>query len=90
LLLIPAVLLLQEQPSARERWRAEYALVWLAAFVSGPLAHAQLRLVPVAFQLSVPMLWIVGVRVYRSLMCGGMTDGRSPVFVNRKGDLHER
>lgn len=69
LLLIPAVLLPQEFPSSRERRRVEYALVWMAAFVSGPLAYAQLRVAPVAFQLSVPILGVVLVRIYRSLMC---------------------
>jgi len=80
LLLIPAVLLLQEQPSARERWRAEYALVWLAAFVSGPLAYAQLRLVPVALQVSVPILGTVLVRIYRSLVSADMIDSRIPLM----------
>jgi len=68
LLLIPAMLLPQEFPSLRERWRAEYALVWLAAFVSGPLAYAQLRVVPVALQVSVPILAIAVVSVYCDLM----------------------
>jgi len=69
LLLIPAVLLLEEFPSSREGRRAEYALVWLAALVSGPVAYAQLRVVPVALQVSVPVLGIAVVRVYRDLVC---------------------
>jgi len=69
LLLIPAVLLLEQFPSSRERWRVEYALVWSAAFVSGPFAYAQLRVVPVALQVSVPILGTTIVSVYRGLMC---------------------
>jgi alpha-1,2-mannosyltransferase len=69
LMLIPAMLFQQEFPSLQEHWRAEYALVWLVALVSGPLSYVQLRLLPMALQVSVPILGIVAARVWRSLMC---------------------
>ncbi len=68
LLLIPAVLLWQEAPQWRERWRALYALVWLATFLSGPLTYWQLQHFPVAVQLSIPVLAVVFYQAYRWLV----------------------
>lgn len=65
LLLAPALLLWEQLPQYRERWRAVFALVWMAAFFSGPLAYVQLRVLPVAVQVSVPLLAYALVRVYR-------------------------
>jgi alpha-1,2-mannosyltransferase len=61
LLLIPAVLLWQEAPELRDRWRPIFALIWLAALVSGPLTLGQRLLLPIAAQVSVLAL---GVAVY--------------------------
>jgi hypothetical protein len=73
LLLIPAVLLWQEVPQWRERWRALYALVWLATFFSGPLTYVQLQHFPVAVQLSVPVLAVVFYQAYRWLVMENST-----------------
>lgn len=60
LLLVPALLLQKSLPESRERWRAEWALVWVAALVSGPLTYGQLQVLPMAVQVSLPVLvWVV-------------------------------
>ena len=56
ILLIPATLLWRHIPAERPRWRVLFAAVWLVSFVSGPLVRAQLALLPVAVQVSVPVL----------------------------------
>jgi hypothetical protein len=58
LLLIPAVILWQERPDLRPRWRVLFAIVWIAALVSGPLTLAQQRVLPAAIQVSVPALLV--------------------------------
>ena len=65
LLLAPALLLWETWPQVQDRWRAVFALVWIAAFFSGPLTVAQLRVLPVAVQVSVPLLAYALARVYR-------------------------
>jgi len=67
LLLIPAVLLWQQAPELRGDWKALYALIWIATFVSGPLTHFQLRWLPFAVQISVPVFQLVVCLAYRSL-----------------------
>ena len=44
LLLIPAILLWQDAPMLREQLRPIYALIWIAAFISGPLTRSAIRL----------------------------------------------
>jgi hypothetical protein len=65
LLLIPAVLLWQELPERRNDWRIVFAVVWIAAFVSGPLTRLQLRWLPAAIQVSVPALLTMLVGAWR-------------------------
>jgi hypothetical protein len=67
LLLIPAVLLWQQTPELRVEWKALYALIWIVAFVSGPLTHLQLRWLPFAVQISVPALLLAICLAYRFL-----------------------
>ena len=60
LLLVPAFLAAEACPDLSERWRVARALVWMVVLVSGPLTFAQLRFLPTAVQLSVPvLLWAV-------------------------------
>jgi alpha-1,2-mannosyltransferase len=62
-LLIPAVLLWEEVPEGRGRWRALYALVWLATFLGDPLTYGQWRWFHRAVQVTVPVLGFVLYRV---------------------------
>jgi len=59
LLLIPAVLLWQELPGLRARWPLLFAAVWLATLVGSSLSAVQLRALPIAVQVSVPVLGAV-------------------------------
>ncbi len=65
LLLIPAALIWQALPERREDWRVIFAVVWIAAFVSGPLTQLQLKWLPAAIQISVPTLSAVMVSAWR-------------------------
>lgn len=56
LLLIPAVLFWEYLSRHRGNLRLLYTLTWLVALVSSGLTYAQLRFLPVAVQLSVPVL----------------------------------
>lgn len=62
-LLIPAILLWEEAPQWRGRWRALYALIWLATFLGGPLTYGQWQLLHRAVQVTVPVLGLV---IYRA------------------------
>jgi len=65
-LLIPAVLLWEEVPEGRGRWRALYALVWLATFLGDPLTYGQWRWLHRAVQVTVPVLGFVLYKCARS------------------------
>jgi hypothetical protein len=64
ILLLPAVLLWQNTSGD---WKGVFALVWIASFLSGPLTIGQLKLLPFAVQISVPVLAVAVVWIYRSL-----------------------
>jgi len=64
ILLIPAVLLWQ---NSSVDWKVIYALVWVAAFISGPFTLGQLKLLPFAVQISVPVLAVSAVWISRLL-----------------------
>ena len=44
-----------------------FALVWIATFISGPLTLAQLKFLPVAIQISIPVLFFVFLTIYRQM-----------------------
>jgi hypothetical protein len=56
ILLIPAVLIWKTSLSERSTLKVIFSLVWVAAFLSGPLTLGQLRLWGFAIQISVPFL----------------------------------
>jgi hypothetical protein len=56
ILILPALILWQCWPERRDRWWVLFAAVGAAAFVSGPLVKGQLLFLPVALQISVPVL----------------------------------
>ena len=59
ILLIPAILLWQARSGLKHAWKSIFALIWIAAFISGPLTLGQLKILPFAFQISVPILLFV-------------------------------
>ncbi len=67
LLLIPAVLLWQAYPELKQYWKVVFAGIWLVSLLSGPLTYLQLKFLPVAVQISVPITLILLVDVGRVL-----------------------
>ena len=67
ILLIPATLFWQHLPDDRPTWKVLFALVWAATFFSSPLTFAQLKILPLAVQISVPVLVIVLWQIYLRL-----------------------
>jgi hypothetical protein len=68
LLLVPAVLFWRELGAWHTDLRTLYALIWLAAFLSGPLTLLQWRTLPFAVQISVPVLAFSLYVIYDCLM----------------------
>jgi len=66
-LLIPAVLLWQQKRQLREVWKPLYASVWLVGLLSGLLTILQLKVLPFAVQISVPVLLLAMYLAYRWL-----------------------
>jgi hypothetical protein len=65
ILLIPAILFWQALPQLRALWKPLFALIWIATFLSGPLTLGQLIVLPVAIQISVPILFLVYLTIYQ-------------------------
>ena len=66
--LIPAILFWEMRPTCRGFWKVLFALVWVATFLSGPLTLAQLKILPLALQVSIPILMFVLYNAYRNLV----------------------
>lgn len=67
LLLAPAVLLWQERPGLRRLWTGIFAVLWIVAFISGPLTFGMLRILPAAIQVSVPAYILMLFSAYHAL-----------------------
>ena len=68
LLVAAAVVLWERLPAHRDAWLCLFALAMLALAVSTPLALFQIKHLPLAVQLSVPVLGVVGWLAARELM----------------------
>jgi hypothetical protein len=68
LLIIPALILWDQCSDEHPTLIKIYALVWLAAFLSGPLTMAQLKLLPFSVQLSIPVLGLALFKLVRLLV----------------------
>ena len=67
ILLLPAILFWQARPESRMIWRPLYVLIWIAAFISGPLTSLQLKILPVAIQISIPILFWAYLTIYKQI-----------------------
>jgi hypothetical protein len=67
ILLLPAILLWQARPDLRALWKPLYAIMWIATFLSGILTYAQLNILPIAIQFSIPILFFVYYEIYKNL-----------------------
>ena len=72
ILLIPAILFWQSLPQLRELWKPLFALLWIATFLSGPLTFAQLKFLPLAIQISIPILFWVFLTAYINMTSQGI------------------
>ncbi|HUR53659.1 MAG TPA: glycosyltransferase family 87 protein [Gemmataceae bacterium] len=82
-LLIPAAVVLWERfPDRRDTWLPLFALAWTVLAVSTPLAKWQIDRLPVAVQLSIPVMAFVGWRAARALTSAP----RTVVIVRTNGD----
>jgi alpha-1,2-mannosyltransferase len=59
ILLIPAILLWQEFAQFKPFWKSLFALTWVATFISGPLTVLQLKIFPIAVQISIPVFFFL-------------------------------
>ncbi len=67
-LLLPAIIFWKVLPLHRPAWKAFFFLTWIATFLSGPLTYLQLKILPVAIQVSIPILCLVFVALYKMLV----------------------
>ena len=65
ILIIPAIIFWQAYPHLKPLLKTMYALIWVATFLSTPLTLAQLKFLPVAIQISIPILFLVYLTIYR-------------------------
>lgn len=68
ILLIPAILFWQARPGLQQLWKPLFAIIWIATFISGPLIIGQLKILPFAIQVSIPILLLVLLMTFKSLM----------------------
>jgi alpha-1,2-mannosyltransferase len=68
ILVIPAILFWQALPQLKPLLKTMYALVWIAMFISTPLTLAQLKFLPFAVQISIPILFYALFVGYKTFM----------------------
>jgi hypothetical protein len=68
ILLIPAILFWQAYPNLKPLLITMYALVWIAMFLSTPLTLIQLRFLPIAVQISIPVFFYALYVTYKYVM----------------------
>jgi len=74
ILLIPAVLLWQRYSEMRNLWKPLFASIWIVSFISGPLTYIQLKFIPIAIQISIPILFLVYLTAYGKVSSKGSDD----------------
>jgi len=71
ILLIPAILFWEKRPDRRGLWKVLFTLIWVATLLSGPLTFAQSKILPIAVQVSIPVLTFALYNAYRNLVTSG-------------------
>jgi len=77
LLLIPALLLWTELPTWRADLRAIFGLLWLTTLLSPLVSLLQQRVMPVALQISVPVMLYCTIWLWRMLQTPSAADSRT-------------
>lgn len=83
LLWIPAVFLWMQLPEEHPRLVKIYAILWITTFVSGPLTAVQLKILPFSIQISLPVLAVTLIYIYRILMASAQQKMTTPLVVNQ-------
>ena len=65
ILLIPAILFWQARPGMRTVWKPLFALIWIVTLLSGILTYGQVNFLNFAIQLSIPILFLVYLVIYK-------------------------
>jgi hypothetical protein len=65
ILLIPAILFWQDRPGMRTVWKPLFALIWIVTLLSGILTYGQVNFLNFAIQLSIPILFLVYLVIYK-------------------------
>jgi hypothetical protein len=68
ILLIPAFLFWKTLPQLSVLWKPIFALIWIATFLSGPLTYLQLKTLPFAVQISIPVYLYTLLIIFKALM----------------------
>lgn len=68
IMLIPAVILWEGQADLRHVWKTLFTALWIALFLGGSLTVAQLKILPIAMQISLPTFGLASVLAYKTLM----------------------
>ena len=66
--LIPAILFWEKRPDCRGLWKVLFALIWTATLLNGPLTLGQMKILPFAVQVSIPVLVFVLYNAYQNLV----------------------
>jgi alpha-1,2-mannosyltransferase len=74
LLIIPAILAWQVIPKLKHYWMAVFCVIWLVTLLSGPLTLVQLKVLPIAVQISVPVYILLLISSYRMLREKSLSD----------------
>jgi hypothetical protein len=67
ILIIPAIIFWQAFPQLKPLLKTMFALIWISAFISTPLTLAQLKILPMAIQISIPILFLVYLTIYQQI-----------------------
>jgi len=67
ILIIPAIILWQALHQFKPFLKTMFALVWIATFISTPLTLAQLKILPIGIQISIPTLFLVYLTIYQQI-----------------------
>jgi len=85
ILLLPAILLWQANIS---EWKSIYALVWVATLISDPLTLAQMKALPFAIQINVPIFSVVIYWIYRNLRAAEQNKA-GEAFIDNHGQFKQ-
>jgi len=58
----------EKSPDCRGLWKVLFALIWVATWLNGPLTLGQMKILPIAVQVNIPVLMFVLYNAYQNLV----------------------